>query len=140
MFTDEEFAEYVDLDVKDVNLRRVRSLSREAEVMIRAYADVPESVTDWPEAAKVVALRMVARGYLQADNNAPVGAESLSVSAGPFSQSYGFGDGAASGSLWFTRQDKELLRGRGGTRAYAVDLGHTMNSHPPDPWVTIWGG
>lgn len=124
MFTSQEFADYVDLPVQDVNRGLVEQLTREAKILIRHEdRNLPEDTSEWPEVARVVGLRVVARGYDRRQSGVPSTAESSTVTAGPFSQNFGFGGSSSGNALWLTKDDKKLLhgaRGRGG--AFAVDL------------------
>lgn len=120
MFTLDEFAEANDIPVESVSPKRLEWLTREAEAVIRSYRPaLPEDVGEWPNAAKVVAMRVVSRAFEAGD--VPAGASSLSTSAGPFSTSTSFESGATSGGVWLSKQDRILLRGRGGG-AYSVDM------------------
>src|SRR5699024_6345167 len=76
-------------------------------------------VDEWPDEAKVVAMRVVSRAFDAGD--VPAGASSLNTSAGPFSMSTSFEPGATNGGVWLSKQDRILLRGRGGG-AYSVTL------------------
>ena len=124
MFTPQEFADYTDQPVEDVNTGLVEQLTREAKILIRHEdRNLPEDAAEWPEVAKVVGLRVVARGYDRRQSGIPSTAESSTVTAGPFSQGFGFGSSSSGNALWLTKDDKKLLhgaRGRGG--AFAVDL------------------
>ena len=129
MFTIGDFADANEIPVEDVDEGRFTWLMIEAEALIRAYRpSLPEDVNDWPQSAVVVAMRVVSRGYLAGDN--PVGATQEQTTAGSFTHSMSFSGDAVSGSLWLTKQDRVLLRGRG-AGAFGVDL-------MPDgrPWRT----
>lgn len=80
-------------------------LLEEASVLVEGYLGrVPDPV---PRAVTVVVSRMVAR-VLQAP--APsFSVDTISQSAGAFSQSQKFTTGAAGGSPWLTAQDKTVL-------------------------------
>ena len=68
-------------------------------------------------------LRVVARGYDRRQSGVPSTAESSTVTAGPFSQNFGFGASSSGNALWLTKDDKKLLhgaQGRGG--ALSVNL------------------
>ena len=124
MFTLEEFAAYLDTPIEDINSALVDQLVREVSVLIR-YEDgsLPEDTNLWPEVAKVVGLRAVARGYDRRQSGVPINAESSTVTAGPFSQNLAFGSSSSGNALWLTKDDKKLLRGaagRGG--AFTVNL------------------
>lgn len=122
MFSDSEFASYVGED--SVNSDRLDVLRREAAVLIGSYVRrLPEDTSQWPEVAKIVALRVVSRAYANAVNGLPEGATSVSYGGGPFSQSISFSESASNSSLWLTKQDKALLRSiGGGSSAYSVDM------------------
>ena len=120
MFSIEEFAEANDIPLEEISAKRFEWLLNEAEAVIRAYRPaLPESTSDWPNAAKVVAMRVVSRAFEAGD--VPAGASSLSTSAGPFSTSTSFESGATNGGVWLSKQDRILLRGRGGG-AYSVNM------------------
>ena len=120
MFTLEEFAEANDIPVDEVSPKRLEWLMREAEAVIRSYRPaLPEIVEEWPDAAKVVAMRVVSRAFDAGD--VPAGASSLNTSAGPFSMSTSFESGSTNGGVWLSKQDRILLRGRGGG-AYSVNM------------------
>ena len=120
MFTLEEFAEANDIPVDEVSPKRLEWLMREAEAVIRSYRPaLPEHVDEWPNAAKVVAMRVVSRAFDAGD--VPAGASSLNTSAGPFSMSTSFESGSTNGGVWLSKQDRILLRGRGGG-AYSVNM------------------
>ena len=120
MFTLEDFAEANDIPVDEVSPKRLEWLMREAEAVIRSYRPaLPEHVDEWPNAAKVVAMRVVSRAFDAGD--VPAGASSLNTSAGPFSMSTSFEPGSTNGGVWLSKQDRILLRGRGGG-AYSVNM------------------
>lgn len=120
MFTLEEFAEANDIPIDEVGPKRLEWLMREAEAVIRSYRPaLPEHVDEWPNAAKVVAMRVVSRAFDAGD--VPAGASSLNTSAGPFSMSTSFEAGSTNGGVWLSKQDRILLRGRGGG-AYSVNM------------------
>lgn len=116
-----DLAAYSDLSVEDISAEKLTLANREVAVLIKSYATyLPDDVEVWPEGAKVVALRVLARGHEQTGF---AGLSSQSVSAGPFSQSIGISETASSGSYYLTKQDKAILdrRGRKGG-AYAVNI------------------
>lgn len=133
MFTADEFADYTDQSLDDVNAGLVEQLKREVKILIRHEdRNLSEDPSEWPEVAKIVALRVVARGYDRRQSGVPSTAESSSVTAGPFGQTFGFGSSSSGNALWLTKDDKKLLhgaQGRGG--AFAVDL-------MPNPDVPRW--
>ena len=97
MFTLEDFAEANDIPVDEVSPKRLEWLMREAEAVIRSYRPaLPEDTADWPNAAKVVAMRVVSRAFDAGD--VPAGASSLNTSAGPFSMSTSFESGSTNRS------------------------------------------
>ncbi|WP_407316644.1 hypothetical protein UQW22_09905 [Isoptericola halotolerans] len=68
-----------------------------------------------PATVTAVVAEMVARSLQQASSSAggrtPVGAEQMTRSMGPFSETYGFGSsGASSGGTWLTASDKAALK------------------------------
>ena len=120
MFTLEEFAEANDIPVDEVSPKRLEWLMREAEAVIRSYRPaLPEHVDEWPNAAKVVAMRVVSRAFDAVD--VPAGATGQNFGAGPFSMSTSFEAGSTNGGVWLSKQDRILLRGRGGG-AYSVNM------------------
>ena len=120
MFSIEEFAEANDIPLEEISESRFEWLLREAEAVIRSYRPaLPEHVDEWPNAAKVVAMRVVSRAFDAGD--VPAGASSLNTSAGPFSMSTSFESGSTNGGVWLSKQDRILLRGRGGG-AYSVNM------------------
>lgn len=128
MFTLQEFADYTRLDVVDVDTAALEQLKREARVKIlRAAPTLDSDDTDWPEAARIVAMRVVARGYLKpaGDGANMYGAASLSQNAGPFGQSVTFREESTLPGVWLTKEDLKDLGQfrRGGGGAYAVNLG-----------------
>lgn len=124
MFTLQEFADYLDIPLDEVNSGMVDQLTREARILIRHEdRNLPEDAAEWPEVAKVVGLRVVARGYDRRQSGVPSTVESSSVTAGPFAQTHSFGSSSSGNALWLTKDDKRLLhgaQGRGG--AFSVDL------------------
>ena len=120
MFSIEEFAQANDIPLEEISESRFEWLLREAEAVIRSYRPaLPEDTADWPNAAKVVAMRVVSRAFDAVD--VPAGASSLNTSAGPFSMSTSFESGSTNGGVWLSKQDRILLRGRGGG-AYSVNM------------------
>ena len=120
MFTLEEFAEANDIPVDEVSPKRLEWLMREAEAVIRSYRPaLPEHTDEWPNAAKVVAMRVVSRAFDAVD--VPAGATGQNFGAGPFSMSTSFEAGSTNGGVWLSKQDRILLRGRGGG-AYSVNM------------------
>jgi len=104
-------------EVTDVQARMVRTLSEDeqaicsallddAAVIIDAFSSAPSA-----EAAKVVSCRMVMRALGDGGSSGvPVGATQGSMSALGYSQSWTIGSGA-SGELYLSKQDKQLLGG-----------------------------
>lgn len=138
MFTTEEFADYVQLDVGDIETGTLEVLKREALVLIRGVIPNLDPV-DVPENVQVVALRVVARGYLRGTTGTPFGATSMQQSAGEFSRSFGFTETSTQPGLWLTKQDRRDLRGGGRGGAFTIDLGPV---NPPyfggvDPWTSL---
>ena len=108
------------MPLEEISAKRLGWLMREAEAVIRSYRPaLPEHVEEWPNAAKVVAMRVVSRAFNAVD--VPAGASSLNTSAGPFSMSTSFESGSTNGGVWLSKQDRILLRGRGGG-AYSVNM------------------
>src|SRR5699024_6265283 len=116
----EEFAEANGMPVDEVIPKRLEGLMREAEAVIRSYRPaLPEDTADWPNAATVVAMRGVSRAFDAGDGAAR--ASSLNTGAGSFSMSTSFESGSTNGGVWLSKQDRILLRGRGGG-AYSVNM------------------
>lgn len=119
MFTIGDFANANEIPVEEIDERRFSWLLTETEALIRAYRPgLPEDVSEWPKAAEVVAMRVMSRSYNAGD--VPVGASQQQVTAGSFSHSTSFSSDSTGGGVWLTKQDRILLRGRGGG-AYGVD-------------------
>lgn len=127
MFTIEELADYLRISADQIDEANVEQLKREARVKLRRAAPrLPEDEHAWPEAANVVAMRVVARGYAKTESGgaggAVYGASSMSHSAGPFSQSVTLREESTTPGVWLTKEDlKDLGEFRGGG-AYMVDL------------------
>ena len=120
MFTIQDLADYTGLDIEDIPEARFNALVAEAEALIRAQArKLPSDYVDWPEAAKSVALRIVARVFEHRDF---IGVTNTSMTAGPFTTNTTYSADATAGSLYLTKQDKVLLGAAGGTKAYSVDM------------------
>ena len=120
MFSIEEFAQANDIPLEEISESRFEWLLREAEAVIRSYRPaLPEHVDEWPNAAKVVAMRVVSRAWDAGD--VPAGATGQNFGAGPFSMSTSFESGSTNGGVWLSKQDRILLRGRGGG-AYSVNM------------------
>ena len=120
MFSIEEFAQANDIPLEEISESRFEWLLREAEAVIRSYRPaLPEHVDEWPNAAKVVAMRVVSRAFDAVD--VPAGATGQNFGAGPFSMSTSFESGSTNGGVWLSKQDRILLRGRGGG-AYSVNM------------------
>ena len=126
MFTLQELADYLRLDVDDIDEANVVQLQREARVKLRRAAPrLPVDDAQWPEAANVVALRVVARGYAKGETSnmggVAYGASSMSHGAGPFNQSVTFREEATTPGVWLTKEDlKDLGEFRSGG-AYMVN-------------------
>ena len=98
MFSIEEFAQANDIPLEEISESRFEWLLREAEAVIRSYRPaLPEHVDEWPDAAKVVAMRVVSRAFDAVDVHA--GASTLNTSAGPFSMSTSFESGSTNGGV-----------------------------------------
>lgn len=133
MFTLQDLADFMEVEVEELNSTRVRVLSSKTEALIRRVArDLPDEVDAWPDDVRDLGLSVVARALEQAS---VAGVESTSMTAGPFSQSRSFSSDA--GTVWLTKQEKLLLRDDSGGGAFMVD---TMPSHAgyrvrfPDWW------
>ena len=108
MFSIEEFAQANDIPLEEISESRFEWLLREAEAVIRSYRPaLPEDTTDWPNAAKVVAMRVVSRAFDAVD--VPAGATGQNFGAGPFSMSTSFESGSTNGGVWLSKQDRILL-------------------------------
>lgn len=109
-------------DLTESEAQRVIGLIEEAQVIISGYLGaIPDPV---PPAVRVVVSRMVARVLEQPDSEAFY-AESVSHSAGPFSETKRYSSGASGGAPWLTASDKQALaavrrRGRG---IYTLKMG-----------------
>lgn len=137
MFTLEEFESYLQLDPGEVNETSLEALKREARVLISGVVPGVDFANP-PENVQVVALRVVARGYLRGSADAPYGATSVQQSAGEFSRSFGFEANSTQPGLWLTKQDRRDLRGGSRGGAFTIDLGPV---NPPyfggvDPWIS----
>lgn len=121
MFSIENFSSYTGMPVEDIAPERFEWLLAEAEALIRATKpSLPDDVAEWPQSAVIVGMRVVARAYAQESGSVPIGTTQQQNTAGPFSQSRSFSSDSTSGGLWLSKQDKFLLRGRGGG-AYGID-------------------
>lgn len=143
MFTIQELADYLRMGVSEIDEANVEQLKREARVKLRRAAPrLPEDDTQWPEAANVVAMRVVARGYAKTGvgpSGAMYGASSMSHTAGPFSQSVTLREESTMPGVWLTKEDlKDLGDFRSGG-AYMVDQTpkHARDRGEPPWWVTI---
>ena len=96
----------------------VTALIEEAGDLVEAYCRTtfPDPV---PDRIRRVVARMVARAYTDRSDEVPEGATSASLSAGPFSRSYGFESGSTSSGVWLSANDKQRLRGYRG-RVFTV--------------------
>lgn len=143
MFTIEELADYLRTSADQIDEANVEQLKREARVKLRRAAPrLPEDDTEWPEAANVVAMRVVARGYAKGagDAGTPIyGASSMSNSAGPFSQSVTLREESTTPGVWLTKEDlKDLGEFRSGG-AYMVDQAPSYLRERGEPkwWVDL---
>ena len=97
--------------------RLIVAMVEEATVAVDAYLGkhFDRSV---PAAVRVVCARVAGL------SSAPVGAESQSFTAGPFSTSQNFGSNSNAGGVFLTAEDKRMLRSVGGGRrgAFTVSL------------------
>ena len=96
----------------------VTALIEEAGDLVEAYCRTTFT-SPVPDRIRRVVARMVARAYTESDSAVPEGASSTSVSAGPFSRSFGFESGATSSGVWLSANDKQRLRGYRG-RVFTV--------------------
>lgn len=140
MFTTQEFVDYAQLDDGVVDAGHLEALKREARVLIRGV--IPSLSADgvgWPENAVVVALRVVARGYLRSESSTPYGVNSVSHGAEGFSRSFGFTESSTQPGLWLSKQDRKDLRGPGSGGAYSVDLGLNVPTFGgvPGSWTSL---
>ena len=92
-------------EIPEENRDKVLNLLEEASVLVEGY--LRRSFEDVTRPVAVVVSRMVAR-VLQAPA-ASFAVETLSQSAGAFSQSQKFTTGASGGSPWLTAADKTVL-------------------------------
>lgn len=137
MLTRASLADYLEVDVENLSESRFELLKAEAVALILSVAPkLGEDVESWPLSAQSVGLRVLGRVY-RADLAGLTGVTQLSNTNGDYSQSRTFGDGMSGDSLWLSKQDKAILRGFGGTKAYEIDL-------MPNPderrgrWVDTW--
>ena len=118
---DESLATITDVEhllgyqLEGAEVARVQHLLIEATELVYAYARVlPRDLDEVPLAVRTTVARMAARTHMQSENGA-IGTTSAQVSAGPFSRSYSFADGANDGGVWLNKSDKlKLRRWRGG--------------------------
>lgn len=106
--------------LEDDETPRVEALLDEAEVLVEAYLGrpIPEPA---PKAVATVVSRMVAR-VLEAPE-ASFSVDTVSNTAGPFSQSRKFTTGASGGGPWLTANDKLILRRfRRGNGFYSIEV------------------
>ena len=89
----------------------ITALIEEAGDLVEAYCRTTFS-TPVPDRIRRVVARMVARAYAEKDGNVPEGASSASLTAGPFSRSYGFEAGSTTSGVWLSANDKQRLRGQ----------------------------
>ena len=89
----------------------VDALIEEAGDLVEAYCRTTFS-TPVPDRIRRVVARMVARAYAEKDGTVPEGASSASLTAGPFSRSYGFEAGSTTSGVWLSANDKQRLRGQ----------------------------
>lgn len=142
MFTIEELADYLRIGPDEIDAANVEQLKREARVKLRRAAPrLPEDESQWPESANVVAMRVVARGYVKGtgDGHAVYGASSMSHSAGPFSQSVTLREESTTPGVWLTKEDlKDLGEFRSGG-AYMVDQAPSYLRERGEPkwWVDL---
>ena len=103
--------------------RFIRAMIDEATVAIDAYMGSHVG-DDVPSAVRVVCARVAARAVSRGLSTAPVGAESQSFTAGPFSATQNFGSNSNGGGVFLTGEDKRMLRSVGGGRrgAFTVSL------------------
>lgn len=111
----------VDVDSEDKRL--IRAMIDEATVSIDAYLG-RHFDSRVPDPVRIVCARVAARSVSRAFTGAPLGAESQSFTAGPFSTSQSFGQNANAGGVFLTAEDKRMLRsvGGGGRGAFTVRL------------------
>lgn len=114
---------------------RVQATLEEASVLIIGYLGCDPTVRDEttdpptetvPDAARLVAARMVARLIEQQSANgptaAPVGSSSYSTTTGPFGQTVHLQSGSNTGGPWLAAVDKTMLKPlRCDSSAFAVD-------------------
>lgn len=86
---------------------RVEALIAEAVVLVESYLGGPVPQDPTPDAIRVVVSRMVARVIQAPEPSFSV--DTMSNTAGPFSQSRKFTTGASGGAPWLTANDKLVL-------------------------------
>ena len=109
-------------DPDDADEERISALLEEASALVVGYLrHVPEPL---PDAVRLVTARMVAR-VIEAPEQS-YGATSTQYTAGPFSQSVSYANGASGGAPWLTASDKTMLaayRKRLRRGVYSMELG-----------------
>lgn len=130
----------------DEEKQRARSSIEEASVLIIGYLGCDPTIRDdsvqpptetVPDAARLVAARMVARLIEQqgaSGPNVPVGASSYSTSTGPFGQTVQVHSGSNTGGPWLAAVDKVMLKPlKCDATAFAVDTApRAAGMHSPE--------
>lgn len=104
--------------VADVEARLTRTLSESEEIVCSTLLDDAAVIIDSAapgasaDAKKVVSCRMVVRAIGVTDNDIPLGATQGSMSGLGYSQSWTLPTNAATGELYLSKLEKQLL-GRG---------------------------
>jgi hypothetical protein len=88
-------------------VERVEFLLARSSGLVIGYTGQDFEPAPYPEAVTSVAASVVARLFQQGE--IPVGLESTTEGAGPFSRGYKYG-GGSSGEVWLSAADKLILR------------------------------
>lgn len=103
----DDVADRLGRDLTQDEIERIDGLLAEAGALVTGYlGHTPDPV---PDQVVLVVSRMAAR-VLQSPGVESGSAESVSYTAGPFSQSFTLASGASGGSPWLTISDKVILK------------------------------
>lgn len=129
MLTPQTVANYLEIDTTEINADKLALLVEEATALMVAYAPVLKE--QWNNAAQVVLLRIVARGYQSTGTSI----QSLQVSAGPFQKSYTY----SQLGLYLSRADKAILNNAGRPGGiHAISLLDTDYIYTKGPQPDLW--
>lgn len=119
IFTIDDLAAALEVPAGEISEPRFRLMMDEVEVLVRSYRPaLPDDTSQWPKVAVVVSMRVMQRGY---SLDAPTGATAQMIVAGSWTKQTQYSSESAGGTLYLTKADRLLLRGRG-RAAYGVDL------------------